>query len=64
MQLVHPPHHGEISGWDWARQVVDTASADPKRLGLGGDGEIVTSIDHRFALRRPALAQARRTKNR
>src|SRR3979409_1868459 len=58
MQLVHPPHHGEITGRDRSRQVVDTAPADPERLGLFGDGQLVPAIDHRFELRSPALPSA------
>src|SRR6195952_841446 len=58
MQLVHPPHHGEITGRDRARQVVDAAPADPECLGLLDDRQVVPAIDHRFALRRPALPSA------
>src|SRR6478672_7158685 len=58
MQLVHPPHHGEITGRDRSWQVVDTAPADPERLGLFGDGQLVAAIDHRFALSRLALPSA------
>src|SRR3954470_6842779 len=39
-------------------QVVDAATADPKRLGLLGDRQIMGAVDHRFALSRPALLSA------
>ena len=38
--------------------VVDTAAADAQGLGLLLDGKIVLGVDHRFALRSPALVSA------
>src|ERR1700712_3048815 len=58
MQFVHASHHGQISHRDRMWQIIDAAPADPERLGLLGDREIMTAIDHRFALRRPALPSA------
>src|SRR4051794_40738030 len=58
MQLVHPPHHGEIGRRDRTRPIVDAAAADPERLRLLSDGERMVALDHRFALRRPALPSA------
>ena len=58
MQLVDPPHDGEVRRRDGTRKIVDAAAADPERLCLFGDRETVMAIDHRFALRRPALRQA------
>jgi hypothetical protein len=34
------------------------AAADAKNLGLLGDRQIVPAVDHRFALRNPALVSA------
>src|ERR1022692_3428276 len=40
------------------RLVVDAAAADAQSLGLLLDGKIVRGVDHRFALRSPALVSA------
>ena len=58
MEFVHPPHDGEIGRRHRPGQVVDAAAADPERLGLLGDRQIVIAVDHRFALSRPALPSA------
>jgi hypothetical protein len=47
MQLVEPPHDGEVSFRHRARQVVDTVSADVQHLGLPGDRQIMLTVDHR-----------------
>ena len=58
MKFVHPRHYREIGNRDQSWQVVDAAPADPERLGLFGDGQSVPAINHRFALRSPALPSA------
>src|SRR3954468_7304444 len=58
VRLVHPAHDGQIGRRHRSGQVVDAATADPKRLGLLGDGQWVRAVDHRFALSRPALLSA------
>ena len=58
MQFVDPPHDGEVLRRDGPRLVVDGASADVQRLRLPREGEIVTFVDHRFALNKPALVSA------
>src|SRR5215207_7862345 len=58
MQLVDPPHDGEVGVRYRPRQVVDAAAADVQRLGLLGDRQIVLAVDHRFALSKPALVSA------
>ena len=58
MQLIHAPHDGEIGRGRRPRQIIDAASADPERLRLFGDRQIVRAVDHRFALSMPALLSA------
>src|SRR4051794_25853372 len=58
MQLVEPPHDGEVSFRHRAWHVVDTASANVQHLGLPGDRQIMLTVDHRFALSNPALVSA------
>src|SRR4051812_14516200 len=58
MQLVHSAHDGQIGRRHRSGQVIDAATADPKRLGLLGDRQIMGAVDHRFALSRPALLSA------
>src|SRR3954453_10045078 len=58
VQLVHPAHDGQIGRRHRSGQVIDAATADPKRLGLLGDRQIMGAVDHRFALSRPALLSA------
>src|SRR3954470_24052788 len=55
VQFVYPAHDGQIGCGHRSGQVVDAATADPKRLGLLGDCQIMGAVDHRFALSRPAL---------
>src|SRR3954452_2814664 len=58
VQFVHPAHDGQIGRRDRSGQVVDAATADPERLGLLGDRQIMGAVDHRCALSRPALLSA------
>ncbi len=58
MQLVDPPHEREVCGRHRSRQIVDAATADVQRFGLLGDRKIVVTINHRFALSKPALPSA------
>src|SRR3954467_5980936 len=58
VQFVDPAHDGQIGCGHRSGQVVDTATADPKYLGLLGDRQIKGAVDHRFALSRPALLSA------
>src|SRR5215471_12874040 len=49
------------SGWmGWARcsNLVDAAAADAQNLGLLADRQVVSAVDHRFALSNPALVSA------
>ncbi len=41
VQLVDPPHQRQIRVADRPRQVVHATAADPERLGLPGDRQIV-----------------------
>ena len=58
MQFVDPPHDAQIFGRDRPGLVVDRAPADVQNLRLAGNREIVRSVDHRFALSKPALVSA------
>src|SRR5713101_4542060 len=58
MQFVHLPHDGEIGRRNRPGQVVNAATADVEHPRLLGNGQIVRTIDHRFALSRPALPSA------
>src|SRR3954471_14237749 len=58
VQFVHPAHNGEVGRGHRSGQVVDAAAADPKRLGLLGDRQIMGAVDQRCALSRPALLSA------
>jgi hypothetical protein len=58
MQLVDPAHQSQIGNRDCAGQIVDAAPADPENSGLPVERQVVRAIDHRFALRRPALPSA------
>ena len=55
MQSVEAPHEREVGFRHWPRQVVDAATADVQSFRLLGDRQIVCTVDHRFALSRPAL---------
>src|SRR5207253_10130460 len=58
MQLVDPPHQRKVCGGHRARQVVGATTADVQRLGLLGDRKVMVTVDHRFALSKPALPSA------
>ncbi len=59
MQLIHPTHQSEISRRDRLRLIVEAAPADPERLSLPGERQIMRAINHRFALgSSPALPSA------
>ena len=58
MQPVEPSHDREVGFRHRARQVIDTATADAQNLCLLGDRQIVLTVDHRFALSKPALPSA------
>jgi hypothetical protein len=58
LQPVEMPHDGKIGLRHRPRQVVDAAAADAKNLGLLGNRQIVTAVDHRFALSNPARRDA------
>jgi hypothetical protein len=49
---------GRGEGRDWAGFVIDRASADVQNLRLARNREVVRSVDHRFALSKPALVSA------
>jgi hypothetical protein len=56
VQLVDPPHDGEIGSRHRPGQIINAASADPKLACLPGHRQAVRTIDQRLALRsRPAL---------
>src|ERR1019366_5319709 len=58
MQLVHPAHHGEIGCGNRSGQIIYTATADLQGLRLFADRQFVVTVDHRFALSKPALLSA------
>src|SRR5476649_886870 len=58
MQPVETPHDREVGLRHRARQIVDAATTDAQNLRLPGDRQIVLTVDHRFALSKPALPSA------
>jgi hypothetical protein len=48
----------QVPGRDRARLVIDRAPADAQNLLLAGNRKIVSFVDHRFALSKPALVSA------
>lgn len=58
MQPVEPSHDREVGGRHWTRQIIDTATADLQNFRLFRDRQVVLTVDHRFALSRPALLSA------
>jgi hypothetical protein len=58
VQLVHSAHDGEGGRRHRSGQVIDAAPADPERLRLLDDRQIMVAVDRRFALGRPALLSA------
>ena len=58
MQFVDPLHEIEVGRRHRARQVVHRAARDADGLGLPGDAQPVTTVDHRLAFSNPALLSA------
>src|SRR5258708_35985243 len=58
MQPVEPSHDREVGGRHRTRQIIDAAAADVHSFRLLGDRQIMRTVDHRFALSRPALLSA------
>src|SRR6202048_3327372 len=58
MQLVETPHDCEVGRGHWTRQIVHAAAADLQNFRLLGDRQIMSTVDHRFALSNPALVSA------
>ena len=58
MQPVEPSHDREVVGRHRPRQIIDAAAADVQSFRLSGDWQIVRTVNHRFALSRPALLSA------
>src|SRR5258706_13440902 len=58
MQLVIPPHHRQIGRRDRPSPVVEAASAQLQERGLPRHRKLMLTVDHRFALSRPALLRA------
>lgn len=58
MEFVNPPHQGQYRRRDRGRLVVGRRAGHPKELALPDNGQWVGSVDHRFALSKPALMSA------
>jgi hypothetical protein len=58
VQLVDAAHERKIRGTQRARRVVRTGSADADQRDLPGNPQGVGTINHFFALSRPALPSA------
>jgi hypothetical protein len=58
VQPIETLHDHQIGVRHRARQIVDAAAADLQSLRLPGDRQIVSTVDHRFALSNPALVSA------
>jgi hypothetical protein len=58
VEFVDPPHQGKDGRRNRPRLVVEAAAAEVQKFSLSADSEIVLSVNHRFALRRPALLGA------
>jgi len=58
VQAVETPHHLQVGRRHRTWQVVDATATDVQRRRLLRDRQIVLSVDHRFALSRPALLSA------
>ena len=50
VQLVDPPHDGEIGRRHRSGQIINAAPADPQLPGLPRQRQCVRTVDHRFAL--------------
>src|SRR5260370_9726141 len=53
VQLVDPPHQGEVHRRARLRSVVHRRARQFKQLRLAHDRQIVSAVDHRFALASP-----------
>src|SRR5438874_7908322 len=58
MQFVELAHELEVDRRHRARQVVHRAARDADHLCLLRDAQLVTTVDHRFAVSNPALLSA------
>src|SRR4030088_2713724 len=58
VQPIQMPHDREVGGRHRARQIINAAAADLQNFHLPGDRQIVSTVDHRFALSNPALVSA------
>src|SRR5881396_1431746 len=58
VQPIQMPHDREVGGRHRPRQIIDAAAADLQNFRLPGDRQIVSTVDHRFALSNPALVSA------
>jgi len=58
MQRVDPVHDRQPSRRHRPRLGVDTAPAQPQQRGLPRHRQVMSTVDHRFALSRPALLSA------
>jgi hypothetical protein len=58
VQFVDPAHQAQLRRAHRLGLVVHRAAADVQQLGLTLDRQIVRTVDHRFALSRPALLSA------
>src|SRR5215208_5937153 len=58
VQPIQMPHDREVGGRRRARQIINAAAADLQNFRLPGDRQIVSTVDHRFALSNPALVSA------
>src|ERR1700716_3984488 len=52
------PHDREVGGRHRTRQIINAAAADLQNFRLLGDRQIMSTVDHRFALSNPALVSA------
>jgi hypothetical protein len=58
VQPIQMPHDREVGRRHRARQIINAAAADLQNFRLLGDRQIVSTVDHRFALSNPALVSA------
>src|SRR6266404_7224933 len=58
VQPIETLHDRQICGRYRARQIINAAAADLQNFRLPGDRQIVSTVDHRFALSNPALVSA------
>ena len=58
VQLVDLEHQRQIGRADRPGQVIHRAPAHAQQPGLARDGELMVTVDHRFALSNPALVSA------